>query len=79
MVSLGKIVGKDGLEGHVERAGDCDREDSGLGGLCPLCCTCEKVFSLTKRDFGGGMKPAHQTIIGTQQAQEHVTTYHDHS
>lgn len=60
MVSLGKIVGKDGPEGRVERAGDCDREGSGLRGLCPLCCICEKAFSLTKRDFGGGNLPLRQ-------------------
>lgn len=27
---------KDGLEGRVERAGDCHGEDSGLRGLCSL-------------------------------------------
>lgn len=48
MVSLGKIVGKDGPEGRVERAGDCDREGSGLGGLCPCAASVKRLSALQR-------------------------------
>lgn len=65
-------MGKDGLEGWVEKAGNCCQEDSGLWGICLLCNICESVT----KDFGDEIKPANQLIIDTQQAQQHMTIHH---
>lgn len=73
---LGRIMGKDGLQGWAERAGNYCREDSGLWGICLLAYHLWKGY---KRDFNNKMKPANQLIIGTQQAQQHVIIHDDNS